>query len=64
MTRKSWAFLLSDVGVIKSQGRPHVSNDNPYSESQFRTMKDRPGFPRWFGSVQDARAFATGVFRW
>ena len=64
MTSKSVAFLLSDLGVTKSHSRPHVSNDNPYSESQFRTMKYRPGFPQRFGSIQDARAFATDFFRW
>jgi putative transposase len=64
MTSKPVAFLLSDLGVTKTHSRPHVSNDNPYSESQFRTMKYRPGFPDRFGSIQDARVFAVGFFRW
>jgi len=44
MTSKPVAFLLADLGVTKTHSRPHVSNDNPYSESQFKTMKYRPGF--------------------
>jgi len=50
MTSKSVAFLLADLGVEKTHSRPHVSNDNPYSESQFKTMKYRPEFPRRFAS--------------
>jgi putative transposase len=57
MTSKPVAFLLSDLGVTKSHSRPSVSNDNPYSESQFKTMKYRPEFPDRFGSIEDARAF-------
>lgn len=64
MTSKPVAFLLSDLGVTKTHSRPHFSNDNPYSESQFRTMKYRPGFPDRFGSIQDARIFAVDFFRW
>ncbi|MDQ2945938.1 MAG: IS3 family transposase [Acidobacteriota bacterium] len=64
MTSKSLAFLLSDLGVTKTHSRPHVSNDNPYSESQFRTLKYRPGFPDRFGSIHDARAFAVDFFQW
>ncbi len=64
MTSKPVAFLLSDLGVTKTHSRPHVSNDNPYSESQFRTMKYRPSFPARFGSIQDARAFAVDFFAW
>ena len=64
MTSKPVAFLLSDLGITKTHSRPHVSNDNPYSESQFRTMKYRPNFPDRFGSIQDARAFAVDFFRW
>ena len=45
MTSKPVAFLLADLGVTKSHSRPHVSNDNPYSESQFKTLKYRPDFP-------------------
>ena len=64
MTSKPVAFLLSDLGVTKTHSRPHVSNDNPYSESQFRTLKYRPGFPDRFGSLQDARAFGQPFFHW
>lgn len=64
MTSKPVAFLLSDLGITKSHSRPHVSNDNPYSESQFHTLKYRPGFPHRFGSIQDARTFAVAFFRW
>jgi len=64
MTAKSVAFLLAELGVTKSHSRPHVSNDNPYSESQFRTMKYRPEFPDRFGSYQDAHTFCGRFFRW
>jgi putative transposase len=64
MTSKTVAFLLADLGVAKSHSRPHVSNDNPYSESQFKTMKYRPEFPKCFGSLQDARVFCRGFFDW
>ena len=46
MTSKPVAFLLADLGVTKTHSRPHVSNDNPYSEAQFKTLKYRPGLPR------------------
>jgi putative transposase len=49
MTSKPVAFLLADLGVTMTHSRPHVSDDNPYSESQFRTMKYRPDFPDRFG---------------
>jgi putative transposase len=64
MTAKPVAFLLAELGVTKSHSRPHVSSDNPYSESQFRTMKYRPEFPDRFGSYQDAHAFCGRFFRW
>ena len=64
MTSKPVAFLLADLGVLKTHSRPHVSNDNPYSESQFHTLKYRPGFPPCFGSIQDARAFCRPFFSW
>jgi len=64
MTSKSVALLLSDLGVTKSLNRPHVSNDNPYSESQFKTLKTRPTFPKRFGSIEDARAFCHRFFDW
>src|SRR5471030_3046063 len=58
MKSKPVAFLMADLGVTKSHSRPYVSDDNPYSESQFRTMKYRPEFPDRFGCIQDSRAFA------
>ena len=58
------AQLLADLGVTKSHSRPHVSDDNPFSESQFKTMKYRPEFPDRFGSRQDARAFCRTFFDW
>jgi len=64
MTSKQVAFLLADLGVTKSHSRPSVSNDNPYSESQFKTMKYRPEFPDRFGSIEDARAFCQTFFPW
>jgi putative transposase len=63
MTSKPVAFLLADLGV-KTHSRPHVSNDNPYSESQFKTMKYRPEFPSRFGSSEDAREFCRAFFLW
>jgi putative transposase len=64
MASKQVAQLLADLGVTKTHSRPHVSNDNPYSESQFKTLKYRPAFPDRFGCVQDARAFCQHFFGW
>src|SRR5256712_850951 len=64
MRSKPVAFLLADLGVTKTHSRPHVSDDNPYSESQFRTLKYRPEFPDRFGCIQDSRAFCQSFFRW
>ena len=64
MTSKCVAFLLADLGVTKTHSRPHVSDDNPFSESHFKTLKYRPGFPSRFGSIEDARAYCTDFFRW
>jgi putative transposase len=64
MASKTVALLLADLGVIKSHSRPHCSNDNPYSEAQFKTLKYRPEFPDRFGSIEDARAFCRRFFRW
>jgi putative transposase len=64
MHSKPVALLLADLGVTKTHSRPHVSNDNPYSESQFKTMKYRPDFPDRFGSAQDARSFGGVFFPW
>ncbi len=62
MRSKSVAFLLADLGVTKTHSRPHVANDNPYSEAQFKTLKYRPEFPSRFGSIMDARAFCRSFF--
>jgi putative transposase len=64
MKSKPVAFLMADLGVTKSHSRPYVSDDNPYSESQFRTMKYRPEFPDRFGCIQDSRAFCQQFFKW
>src|SRR3989441_8779615 len=64
MVSKSVAFLLADLGVTKTHSRPHVSNDNPFSEAQFKTLKYRPAFPDRFGSIQDARAHGQAFFAW
>lgn len=64
MTSNSFALLLADLGVTKTHSRPHVSNDNPFSESAFKTLKYRPGFPDRFGSEQDARAHCRRFFDW
>ena len=64
MIAKPMALLLADLGVAKTHSRPHVSNDNPYSESQFKTLKYRPGFPDRFGGLEDTRAFCRVFFPW
>jgi putative transposase len=64
MTSKPVALLLADLGVTKTHARPHVSNDNPFSEAQFKTLKYRPAFPERFGSIQDTRAYCHGFFSW
>jgi putative transposase len=64
MASKPVAFLLADLGVTKSHSRPHCSNDNPFSEAQFKTLKYRPDFPDSFGSLEDARAFCAVFYRW
>jgi putative transposase len=64
MTSKPVAFLLADLGVTKTHSRPHVSNDHPYAEAQFKTLKYRPGFPDRFASIEEARAFCQDFFRW
>jgi putative transposase len=64
MKSKSVALLLADLGVTKTHSRPYVSDDNPYSEAQFKTMKYRPDYPDRFGSIQDARAWARPFFYW
>jgi len=64
MTSKSVALLLSDLGVTKTHSRPHVSNDNPFSEAQFKTLKYRPDFPERFGSLVHARGHGQVFFPW
>ena len=64
MRSKPVALLLADLSVTKTHSRPYTSNDNPYSESQFRTMKYRPEFPDRFGCIQDSRAFCQAFFPW
>jgi putative transposase len=64
MTSKPVALLLADLGVTKTHARPHVSNDNPFSEAQFKTLKYQPAFPERFGSIQDARAHCQVFFLW
>jgi putative transposase len=64
MSSKTVAQLLADLGITKTHSRPHVSNDNPFSESQFKTMKYRPDFPDSIGSLEDGRAFCAEYFDW
>lgn len=64
MTSKPVAFLLADLGVTQSHSRPHVSDDNPFSEAQFKTLKYRPGFPARFASIEAARLHCQTFFRW
>jgi putative transposase len=64
MIAKSMAMLLADLGVTKSHSRPHTSDDNPFSEAQFKTLKYRPDYPKRFGSQADARQWARNFFRW
>jgi putative transposase len=64
MIAKSVAQLLIDLDVVKSHSRPHVSDDNPYSEAQFKTLKYRPDYPERFGSLVEARAWAQTFFVW
>jgi transposase InsO family protein len=62
MVSKPVSELLVDLGVLRSHSRPHTSNDNPYSEAGFKTMKYMPDFPDRFGSLEDARTFCDGFF--
>jgi putative transposase len=64
MRAKSLALLLSDLGVSASPSRPHTSDDNPFSEAQFKTLKYRPDYPDRFGSLADARAWTRPFFAW
>ena len=64
MTSKPVAFLVADLGVTQSHSRPHVSDDNPFSEAQFKTLKYRPDFPTRFGSIEAARLHCQRFFAW
>jgi transposase InsO family protein len=64
MKAKATAFLLADLGVTRSHNRPHTSNDNPFSESHFKTLKYQPRFPKRFGCIEDAKSFCRGFFDW
>ena len=64
MRSQTVAQLLATLGVVKSHSRPHVSNDNPFSESQFKTLKYRPEFPKRFDSFEQAKSFCTTFFQW
>jgi putative transposase len=64
MIAKPVAHLLADLGVTKSHSRPHTSNDNPFIESHFRTLKYRPDFPKSFGGYEDAHAHCSRFFAW
>jgi putative transposase len=64
MRSKPVAALLVDLDISKTHSRPHVSDDNPYSEAQFKTLKYRPDFPARFGSIEDARSHCQVFFRW
>ena len=64
MTAKCTAQLLADLGVIQSLSRPRVSDDNPFSEAQFKTLKYHPGFPKRFADINDATAFCRSFFPW
>jgi putative transposase len=64
MTSKSLALLFADLGVTKSHSRPSISDDNPFSEAQFKTLKYRPDFPERFGSIEDARNHCRAFFDW
>jgi putative transposase len=64
MTSKPVALLLADLGVTQSHSRPHVSNDTPYSEAQFKTPKFRPGLLRRVDSIEAARAHCQDFFGW
>lgn len=64
MKSKPVALLLADLGITKTHSRPHTSDDNPYSEAQFKTLKYRPEFPDRFGCIEDSRSFCRPFFNW
>jgi putative transposase len=64
MKAKATALMLVDLGVIKSHSRPHTSNDNPFSEAHFKTLKYQPEFPKRFQTIDEARTFCRRFFAW
>jgi len=64
MRSKAVSQLMAELGITKTHSRPYVSDDNPYSESQFKTLKYNSGFPGQFGSLEDARIFLRQFFQW
>jgi transposase InsO family protein len=64
MKAKATALLLADLGVTRTHNRPHTSNDNPFSESHFKTLKYQPRFPQRFGCIEDAKSFCRSFFDW
>ena len=64
MKAKATALMLADLGVTKSHSRPHTSNDNPFSEAHFKTLKYQPEFPERFGCIEDAKDFCRRFFAW
>ena len=64
MKAKATALMLADLGVVKSHSRPHTSNDNPFLEARFKTLKYQPEFPKRFETIDEARAFCRRFFAW
>ena len=64
MKSKTVAMLMADLGVVRTHSRPHVADDNPFSEAWFRTLKYQPGFPDRFGSIEHGRAHMHPFFQW
>jgi putative transposase len=64
MTAQPVVALMANLGITKTHSRPHVSDDNPYSEAQFKTLKYCPAFPQRFGSIEDATTFCRAFFPW
>lgn len=64
MKARATALLLADLGITKSHSRPYTSNDNPFSQSCFKTLKYQPQFPKRFGCIQDAKTFCRAFFDW
>ena len=64
MKAKATALMLADLGVVKSHSRPHISNDNPFSEAHFKTLKYQPEFPKRFQTIEEARTFCRRFFAW